>query len=323
MRTGSKGKQHVGAHSRWARLPNWMWRLNFYFGRLLFANMDPLSRHIRSFFVLRRVRAEAAVKTRSDVLFAPEELRRHGYVMLKAIYPPRLVDTIRQKATDALSRPDGRLTRQNAAPDGNHYSWYVKDLASVVPEVQEILTDEIVAAVENYHQAHIRVSTVKCYRNSAVPEAVYAQREMHSNHWHFDHHRGAGLIKIFYLVDDVTDEDGPFCLQPRPRSVFFMRNGFGDRDDYRVPDSLLEDPDHMIKLTGPAGTVMVCDTTVCLHRASKVAAGRDRDIVQFQLMPSKTPLASDWITDPRSTYLSDALLGIRDHPTHPTAERRR
>lgn len=323
MFAGSKGKQHVGAYSRWDWLPNWMWRLNFYLGRLLFANMDPLSRHIRSFFVLRSVRAEAAVEPRTDVLFAAEDLRRHGYVMLKATYPLRLVDTIRQKAGDALSRPDGRLTRQNPAPDGNHYSWYVKDLASVIPEVQVILTDEIVAAVENYYQAHIRVNTVKCWRNYAVPEEVYAQRELHSNHWHFDHHRVAGLIKIFYLVHEVTDEDGPFCLQPRPRSVFLMRYGYGDRDDYRVPDSLLEDPEHMIKLTGPAGTAIVCDTTVCLHRAGKVAAGRHRDIVQFQLMPSKTPLASDWITDPRSTYLSDALLGIRDHPTRPTAERRR
>ncbi len=136
MRTGLKGKQHVGAYSRWDWLPNWMWRLNFYLGRLIFANMDPLSHHIRSFFVLRRVRAKAAVKTRSHVLFAPEDLRWLGYVTLKETFPPSLVERIRQKAGNALTRPDGRLTRQNAAPDGNHYSWYVKDLAAVVPEVQ-------------------------------------------------------------------------------------------------------------------------------------------------------------------------------------------
>ena len=57
-------------------------------------------------------------------------------------------------------------------------------------------------------------------------------------------------------MDDVTDADGPFCLQPRPRSVYLMRNGFGDRDDYRLPDTVLEDPEHMIKLTGPAGTAI-------------------------------------------------------------------
>jgi len=323
MRTGSRPKPFVPSLSRWAWLPDWLWRFNFYLGRLFFSNMDPLSHQIYCYLTLRRIRAEAALAPRSDVLFATKELRRHGYVMLPPIYPPALVEAIRKKAGGTLSNPETRLPRQNAAPDGNHYSWYVKDLSTAVPEVQELLTDEIIATVQNCMQAHIRVAVAKIYRNISVPEDVYRQRELHSNQWHFDHHRGAGLIKIFYLVNDVSDEDGPFCLQPRPRSRFLMRNGFGDRDDYRLSDSVLDDPDHMIKLTGPAGTAMVCDSTVCLHRAGKVAAGRERDILQFQLMPSTTPLAADWIKDPRSTFLSDALLGAREHPTFPTAERRR
>jgi len=323
MPAGAKTKPYVPSISRFAWLPDWLWRFNFYLGRLIFSNMDPLSHQISGFFALRRVRAEAKLKPLPDVLFSAEDFRRNGYALLPAIYPPDLVETIRQKAGEALSDPEARLPRQNTAPDGNQYSWYVKDLASVVPEVQELLTDEIIAAVENCMRAHIRVATAKCYRNDAVPEDVFQQKELHSNHWHFDHHRGAGLIKIFYLVNDVTEQDGPFCIQPRPRSVFLMRNGFGDRDDYRLPDDVLEDPDHAIRLTGPAGTAMVCDTTVCMHRAGKVAPGHARDILQFQLMPSTTPLAADWIKDPRTTYLSDALLGLADHPTFPAAERRR
>ena len=322
MHTGSKTKPFVPSLSRWAWLPDWLWRFNFYLGRLFFSNMDPLSHQIYCFFVLRRIRAEAALKPRSDALFAAEELRRHGYVMLPPIYPTALVEVIRKKAGDALSNPKTSLPRQQAAPDGNQYSWYVKDLASAVPEVQDLLTDEIIATIQNCMQAHIRVAVAKIYRNYPVPEDVYRQRELHSNHWHFDHHRGAGLIKIFYLVNDVADEDGPFCLQPRPRSRFLMRNGFGDRDDYRLPNAVLEDSDYIIKLTGPAGTAMVCDSTVCLHRAGDVAAGHQRDILQFQLMPSTTPLASDWIKDLRTTFLSDALLGIGEHQTFPTAERR-
>jgi len=323
MYMASKGARHEAEIPPWTWLRNRLWRLNFLLGRLLFANMDPLSHHVRSILFKLRVRAKASWKPRGDVLFAAEELKQDGYVLLKGAFSPGLVGHIREKVTEALAKTEGRLTRQHAAPDGNHYSWYLKDLATVVPEVQELLTDELIAAVEHHYRSYVRVSKVKCYRNYSVPEKVYAQRELHSNRWHFDHHRGAGLLKIFYLVNDVTDADGPFCLQPRPRTLFLMRNKFGDRDDYRLPMSVMEDPEHVFKLTGPAGTAVVCDTTICLHRASKVAPGRHRDIVQFQLRPSSTPLPSNWFEDPQVTYLSDALLGIREHPTHPTVERRR
>lgn len=285
--------------------------------------MDPLSQHIRSILVMWRVRSKANWKPRADILFSAEELECRGYVLLKEAYPPGLVRRIQEKVTEALAKTESRLPRQHAAPDGNQYSWYVKDLAAVLPEVRELLTDELVAAVESHYRSYMSVFKVKCYRNYPVPEEVYAQRELHSNHWHMDHHRGAGLLKIFYLVNDVTDEDGPLCLQPRPRTLFLMRNGFGDRDDYLLSKSVMEDPEHVFKLVGPAGTAVVCDTTICLHRAGKVAPGRHRDIIMFQLKPSKTPLSSNWLEDPQVTYLSDALLGFGEHPTRPTAERRR
>jgi hypothetical protein len=323
MNIASKGTHPNAKTSPWVWLRNWPWRLNFFLGRLLFADMDPLSHHLRSIFFMWRVRFKAGWKPRGDVLFSAKEFERHGYVLLKETYPPDLVQRIQEKATAALAKPESRLPRQHAAPDGNHYSWYVKDLATVAPEVRELLTDELIAAVEHHYRSHLRVYVAKCYRNDPVPEDTYAQRELHSNHWHFDHHRAVGLIKVFYLVNDVTDEDGPLCLQPRPRTLDLMRNGFGDRDDYRLSKSVMEDPEQVFKLTGPAGTAVVCDTTVCLHRAGKVAPGRHRDIIQFHLMPSNAPLSKNWFEDPKVTHLSDVLLGLHEYSTRPTAERRR
>ncbi|MGH7896719.1 MAG: hypothetical protein ACREQQ_02140, partial [Candidatus Binatia bacterium] len=88
-----------------------------------------------------------------------------------------------------------------------------------------------------------------------------------------------------------------------------MRRGWGNRNEYRVPDDVVEDSGHVVVFTGPAGAVMIADTTRCLHRASNPAPGHHRDIIQFQFVPSTRPLAPGWLAVHRKTRLSPEELG--------------
>ncbi len=272
-------------------------------GRYLFRDDDRLSHHARSRLTLRRIRAGAGIPAPRAGLFSAELLRVQGVVPLSRLVSHDVIERLCTSVTAALDDSNRRLPRQGEAPDGKVYSWYLRDLDSTVPEIEALLPSGLIDSLEAYYRAHVDVSSVKCWRNEHVPEPVRGLREVNSTRWHCDSRREPGLIKLFYLVHDVAAEHGPFQIQSRPRTQELFRMGYGSRTDYRLPDSNLEEPEHLFTMTGPAGTAILCDTVHCLHRAARTAPGHHRDIVQLQLLPASSPLSSGWL-DARRAHIS-------------------
>ena len=137
---------------------------------------------------------------------------------------------------------------------------------------------------------------VVAYRNYAVPAGI-AEGEIYSSNWHCDARRPS-LLKLMLNISDVTDQDGPFHVVSRQRTRTLLTMGFKNRHDYGLPDDVMEDPQHVVKLVGPSGTGMLCCTYRCLHRAGIPAPGRHRDLLRMVFVPSARPLADDWVNRP-------------------------
>jgi len=119
--------------------------------------------------------------------------------------------------------------------------------------------------------------------------------ELFSNHWHCDNRDTDSYWKIFILLSDVTDDDGPLHLVTRSRTKELMKMGFHTRDDYDLSDDVLYDPKYLVKHTGPIGTVVIGNPTLCLHRAGIPSLGHTRDMIYLMLGRSDEPIRNDWI----------------------------
>jgi hypothetical protein len=277
-------------------------RFDAVLGRRRYLDSDTLSHHRWCEGEFERIRRETDYRAGANVqLFRAEDLRDQGYVLLPDLFPSEFVERLQLAVTEALDDPRRIIPRQKPAADGNQYSWYLADVASI-PDAARLLHPGLVSALEAYYGAYLRINSLKCWRNLHIPDEVAEVSEVYSDRWHFDTNRAAGLIKLFYLVHDVTSEDGPFHLQARPRTRELLRMGYGDRRNPRLSRETLGEG--AITLVAPAGTVMLANTTTCLHRSSSPGPGRYRDLIQFQLLPWTVPLEPGWLDDPHFTRIS-------------------
>lgn len=82
-------------------------------------------------------------------------------------------------------------------------------------------------------------------------------------------HRDRNAWKQLHLVMpiwDVTPECGPFTLLPADRSADVTRAI--NNDESRIPDEVMFKhcrEDELVQLTGPAGTVYLCNAGQCIH----------------------------------------------------------
>ena len=86
-------------------------------------------------------------------------------------------------------------------------------------------------------------------------------------------HRDRNEYRQVHLVMpiwDVTPESGPFTLLPADRSAKIVRAM--DSDESRISDEDMFrycSPDELIQLTGPAGTVYICNPCQCFHYGAR------------------------------------------------------
>ncbi len=73
-----------------------------------------------------------------------------------------------------------------------------------------------------------------------------------------------------------------------------MDLGFRNRKNYGVSIGEIENPEWMVKAVGPSGAAIFANTSECFHRADIPEEGRQRDLIEIQVRPSRRPLAEDW-----------------------------
>lgn len=159
------------------------------------------------------------------------------------------------------------------------------------------LTDSIILPLSKYYGLLPELSHMGLFvsgfgepwTDSSTPLGTQC---LHRDNWDRKH------VKVFVHLTDVTEDDGPLCLLPADVSTWLMKktghywNCKPYRDDAEWK-RYVSDKD-FVKVTGPAGTVAIVDTSACLHYGSRTRAGRQRQV--FVLHYTEFSAYSDAVT---------------------------
>ena len=158
---------------------------------------------------------------------------------------------------------------------------YIK---SSFPVIEKILTNELLEIVQQYYQSFINILNIHIYRIITPSDAMLKNAYGQTVNFHTDGSTSES-IKIFVLLSDVSDKDGPMILINTKNTKNILKNTRmnltgSDRNEY------IEKNYHDVKFTGRKGRVLIARTNDCLHRASVPHDGRSRDILTFYITTS-------------------------------------
>ena len=103
------------------------------------------------------------------------------------------------------------------------------------------------------------------YDIESIPSEYYSV-DTYSNIWHQDSHDGYLVFKMFVLMQDVSEKDGPFIYLDRENTIKYWRLARDRNSD--AFNSI-----HPLKglsksFTGSRGDIMMINTATCFHRDS-------------------------------------------------------
>lgn len=245
-------------------------------GKRLFSDTTSASEHLRGRMFWARARLLGGKRSTP----AGVESRRKGLRVIGPIAPPDVVKSVTEKVRAVLSTPREDDYRYK----GTLVSRSIVFAAREVPELKKLITPTMLDAVREYYGSNFRLLHLSAWRNWAAPPITLAE-EVYSNNWHTDGRR-VDMVKVFVTASDVTEDDGPTHALTREWTREIVKRGFDDRRNYGLPVETIENPEHLVRLTGPAGTAMLCNTNLCFHRAGLVGEGRQRDIIEYRFISS-------------------------------------
>jgi len=102
-----------------------------------------------------------------------------------------------------------------------------------------------------------------------------ASIENSSQNFHMDW-EDQKIVKLFFFLDDVTEDHGPFCLMDRENTKRVV-NYYSERYKSKIVSQRLSDDEvyrvvdqeNLIKLTGPKNSIALVDTCNVLHYGSR------------------------------------------------------
>jgi len=241
--------------------------------RRVFGNNAGLEQNLQGQWELMRARRSVS---RGDAL--AQSFWQTGFMWVPGAYDPERFEAIRTNARallDATPRPE------------DEYIVGIQDarLRAERPEIFGLVDDRIRAIVERIYAAPATVYSGLLWRTFPVPQDALAEREVYSNHWHNDSGKVSN-VALFVLMCDASRAQGPMRFVTRKRTRELMRVGYAHRDRYGVPEEILEDGAHVSEFAGSAGTALLLNTSICLHRAGIPEAGHTRDMVRIDFYPA-------------------------------------
>jgi len=266
--------------------------LDLFLGKKIYGNTAGFRHNILG--ELTRLKMKKQLSYDNNKLKNPlvAELDINGYAKLGKFYDDSVIESILTKYNKIIE--DDAFSTVRTEYKGKIYSRYINMVYKKIPEIANLLTNDIRLIIKGHYRGHFQVHHVLAWRNYHVPPEVVAEKEMFASHWHCDG-RDTTRVTLFVNLSDVTDNNGPLHVQSKQRTKELVRKGFGGRHDYNLPNDIVEDPRHVVKLTGPKGTAILCNPQLCLHRADIPGHDQQRDILEIRFKPSNEPLYNDWL----------------------------
>jgi len=227
-----------------------------------------------------------------------------GYANLTEAANMKLIDRFRQAFLKAMADPEQSFN-PFADPEslkyynhGNYqgplgeYRRHVKDSQRTFPEHATLLEGRLGHLIQSCLGSDFAIESVHGYRNNYCPPHIVEHFEPHASRWHFDDQLPDGM-RLFLYLTDVTENHGPFQCFDRSYSRYLLRKGFSkDARKFSVTGGLagkLFDTPRLASHTGPAGSMILCASSYCLHRAAEMLGpGNHRDVLVYNLRPCVT-----------------------------------
>ena len=217
---------------------------------------------------------------------------KYGFTKFSNSYDESLIKSLQSKFQSLIE--DDKYSKPIAEYENQVYSRIINEPYKIFPELSKLITNDVLSFLSKYYTSNFTIKHIQCHKNYSVPLEIRKQHEMFSNFWHFDLDP-VSQIKYFVYMSDVTEQDGPFHVQSKDRTRELIKMGFGNRNDYKLPQNILEDQTYVNRITGPAGTSFFGNATSCLHRAGDLESNHIRDAITFTIDPSDEPIKENWI----------------------------
>ena len=264
-------------------------RFNFSMGKLLFKSTAGLEANLAG----RKSRKLMDKHHKKNSSKNPKilEFQKTGCISLGFPFDKEVFDKVLEKYNNLIE--DDKYSFVRSEYKGKVYSRMINRAHKQIPELRNMITKELLEMFEDHFGGNFQITYTAMWRNYHVPPEVLAEKEIFSSKWHCD---GADTeeITLFINLSDVKEDDGAFHLQSKERTKELVKLGFKTRQDPGIPLDVLEDPKYIIKHTGPAGTTVLGNSSVCMHKAGIPEFGHQRDIMQFKIDPSIEPLKENW-----------------------------
>jgi hypothetical protein len=226
-----------------------------------------------------------------------------GFSKIQPEYDDDLINSIQSSFEDIIADQDFNYTKRGA--DGEVYldgfmndeKTKEVDLGKKLPELREILTEDIKRHLAAYYQTWFKPTSIQLYRTHHIPDHVGS--EIYSNHWHIDEGIGTHKVKLFVLLSDTDADCGPLRIIPTADTRRIQNEvDYLSGNRRYPPHGIIEDKvDDIVAYTGSRGSSMLCRTNVTFHRAGVPAEGQTRDILQVVFAPAREPLPDNWLAD--------------------------
>jgi len=258
-------------------------------GRKLFNNDAGFRHNVLGKISQLKTKKTIDVKENSNQI---SELGEKGYVSLGIPFKTTDIVNVISKYKQMIENDDYSVVR--AEYKNKVYSRMIYQVYKKIPEITNLLTDEIKDMLKGHYKGSFQVHHVLAWRNYHVPPAVIEEKKLFASNWHCDG-RDTSRVTLFINLSDVTEDHGPLHVQSKQRTKELIKMGFGGRHNYKLPEDVIEDPNFVVKNIGPPGTSVLCNPQLCLHRAGIPGPNKIRDIMEFRFKPSNQPLDKDWI----------------------------
>jgi hypothetical protein len=179
-------------------------------------------------------------------------------------------------------RPEMSLPRGSQI-DGQYFSsGYDMALEDLPGEIKSLILS-FRGIVQNYFACETNASSAQLWRNVHVPPAIaQAQEEVFADAFHQDLVVDQYNLQLFILLQDTTEQDGPFEYLDGEVQVAEM--DYYRKRNRKLPLSTSQ------KLVGKRGDYLLFNTGLTLHRAGVPAENHQRDIMSIAFFPTYTKI---------------------------------